>query len=191
MSEPAPRDRIAVRLSCGVYRLLLRTYPREFRDQYGREMLTVFRDRCRDAVRAGNLGAVYIHTFGDWFVTCLRERLSTRFEVYWFAAMAVGLFAAWVDFHNNEPQAPMLVIVIGSFILGAIRPHQAWLWGLIIGLCMPAAHLIGPHIGMHPIDAGTAGTTSGALSLIVLAIPAIICAYLGAGFRKLISTIAR
>jgi hypothetical protein len=201
MSESDPRDPASVRIASAVYRLLLRAYPREFRDHYSHEMLTVFRDRCRDAVRAGNLFAVCGQAFRDWLVTCIRERLTARprtrremFEslaVLRIAAIGAGLFAAWVDFHNDEPQAPMLVIVIGSFLLGVIRPQKAWLWGLIIGLCMPAAHLIGPRLGMHPIDAGTAATSSGALSLAVLIIPAIICAYLGAGFRKLISAITR
>jgi hypothetical protein len=31
-----------------IYRVLLRAYPREFRAEYGREMLQVFRDQCRD-----------------------------------------------------------------------------------------------------------------------------------------------
>lgn len=201
MSESGPRDRFSVRVACGLYRLLLRAYPREFRDHYSHEMLTVFRDRCRDAVRSGNLAAVCGHAFKDWLITCTREQLATRAGTYRqmfeslailrIAAVAAGLFAAWVDFHNDEPQTPMLVIVIGSFILGAIRPRQAWLWGLIIGLCMPAAHLIGPRLGMHPIDAGSSASSSGALSLAVLVIPAIICAYLGAGFRKLISAMTR
>lgn len=197
MSESDPRDRVSVRVAGSFYRLLLRAYPQEFRDHYSHEMLTVFRDRCRNAVRSGNLVAVCGHAFKDWLVTCIRERLAARprthrqmFEslaVLRIAAVAAGLFAAWVDFHNDEPQAPMLVIVIGSFILGALRPQKAWRWGAIIGLCMPAAHLIGPRLGMHRIDAGTAATSSGSLSLAVLVIPAILCAYLGAGFRKLIS----
>ena len=31
-----------------IYRLLLRAYPPEFRAQYGREMVLLFRDQCRD-----------------------------------------------------------------------------------------------------------------------------------------------
>lgn len=32
-----------------IYRLLLRTYPADFRAQYGREMILLFRDQCREA----------------------------------------------------------------------------------------------------------------------------------------------
>ena len=31
-----------------IYRLLLRAYPPAFRAEYGREMVLVFRDQCRD-----------------------------------------------------------------------------------------------------------------------------------------------
>lgn len=33
----------------GVYRLLLRAYPSEFRGQYEREMMLLFRDQCRES----------------------------------------------------------------------------------------------------------------------------------------------
>ena len=32
-----------------IYRLLLRTYPADFRGRYGREMMLLFRDQCREA----------------------------------------------------------------------------------------------------------------------------------------------
>jgi hypothetical protein len=40
-----------------VYRLLLRAYPPEFRAEYGREMVLLFRDQCRDS---------HVRTVGFW-----------------------------------------------------------------------------------------------------------------------------
>ena len=31
-----------------IYRLLLRAYPADFRAQYGREMVLLFRDQCQE-----------------------------------------------------------------------------------------------------------------------------------------------
>jgi hypothetical protein len=54
MSAP-PRTPLGVRApGCPgaaerIYRLLLRTYPADFRARYGREMILLFRDQCREA----------------------------------------------------------------------------------------------------------------------------------------------
>jgi len=46
-----------------IYRLLLRAYPPDFRAEYGREMVLLFRDQCRDGdVRTL---AFWVRVFGD------------------------------------------------------------------------------------------------------------------------------
>jgi putative ABC transport system permease protein len=57
----AARDRL--------YRLLLRLYPAEFQEEYGREMLQVFRDRAKHEPRA----RVWLDLVGDLVVTAPRE----------------------------------------------------------------------------------------------------------------------
>ena len=68
-----------------IYRLLLRAYPPEFRAEYGREMVLLFRDQCRES---------NVRTFGFWAAViwdlarsapalraeawCMRGRESTR-----------------------------------------------------------------------------------------------------------------
>lgn len=60
-------DQFPIALSVSVYRLLLFAYPEEFRQEYGGDMLQVFRDYClRDYRQSGPLGVL-----GLWAVTLL------------------------------------------------------------------------------------------------------------------------
>jgi hypothetical protein len=47
-----------LRASSLVYRALLRAYPKEFRDAYGREMEQTFRDLCREERRRGGMAGL-------------------------------------------------------------------------------------------------------------------------------------
>ena len=85
-----------VRWSSLAYRFLLRAYPRDFRLEYGREMLQVFRSRIRDLARDRDSAAIIafaIHILWDWFKTNLRERRDamTRSSKL---ALAAGLIPA-------------------------------------------------------------------------------------------------
>src|SRR5436190_24008805 len=52
----------AVRL----YRVLLRLYPAEFREEYGRELCLVLQDRCREQHSRAGLLLVWLHAeWGD------------------------------------------------------------------------------------------------------------------------------
>lgn len=68
-------------LSRRFYALLLAAYPREFRREYGGEMLLVFTERCRDETRAGGraaLARVWGETLADLALSAARERLDGR-----------------------------------------------------------------------------------------------------------------
>jgi len=56
-------------------------------------------------------------------------------------ALSGGIFAGWVDFNNNEPQAAVRVNLAVTFLLGLILPKRAWLWAVIVALCLPGVHL--------------------------------------------------
>ena len=68
-----------------IYRLLLRAYPPDFRAEYGREMVLLFRDQCRESdVRTVGFWAAVICDVARsapalraeaW---CIRGRESTR-----------------------------------------------------------------------------------------------------------------
>jgi len=64
---------------CRVYSVLLYAYPRDFRRQYGADMLRVFRDRCRDVARTADPMALIrfaTHVAADWLTTTVRERAA-------------------------------------------------------------------------------------------------------------------
>jgi hypothetical protein len=67
----------ALNRMCQVYRLLLRAYPRTFRETYSEEMARVFRDRGLEIARvdgASGLALYAILTSLDWLRTVIQER---------------------------------------------------------------------------------------------------------------------
>src|SRR5689334_4019653 len=89
-----PRRRTAADL---VYRVLLRAYPREFRRQYGDDMIEMFRDQHRaEAERgAGSVIALWAHVVVDALRNGLPERagaarrfLAARHRKEWPAYLA-------------------------------------------------------------------------------------------------------
>ena len=91
-------------------------------------------------------------------------------------AFAGGIFAGWVDFNNDEVQAAVLVILMVTFLLGMIIPSRAWLWAIIVGLCLPGFYLIAHGLGYQPVSPPSPGWYASLLALI----PASIGAYAGA-----------
>jgi hypothetical protein len=91
-------------------------------------------------------------------------------------AFAGGIFAGWVDFNNDEVQAAVLVILVMTFFLGMILPRRAWLWALIVALCLPGVYLIAVGLGYQPVSPPSPGWYASLIALI----PAFIGAYAGA-----------
>jgi hypothetical protein len=103
-------------------------------------------------------------------------------------ALAGGAFAGWVDFNNDEPQAAVLVILVVTFLLGLIRPRKAWLWAIIVALCLPGVYLLASGLGYQPVSPPSPGWYASIIALI----PAFIGAYSGALSRiMLISVFAK
>ncbi len=66
-------------VSSVIYRLLLKAYPREFREKFGPDMEQVFRDRCREErLQRGGFGLTkfWIRTLFDLSVTAPAEHLD-------------------------------------------------------------------------------------------------------------------
>ena len=63
-------------LSEKIYRLLLRAYPRRYRDQYGQPMEQVFRDQLRNAHTPAQLSALWVRTLGDWSKTVITRHVE-------------------------------------------------------------------------------------------------------------------
>ena len=60
-----------------VYRILLLTYPREFRLAYGHEMERLLREQYRAAARTRSLAWFVFLSVTDWLTTTVRERFDT------------------------------------------------------------------------------------------------------------------
>ena len=58
------------------------------------------------------------------------------------AALLFGLVAGWVDVHNDEVQAAVLVIVCGAGALGLTAPRLALVSGALVGLGVPIVHAV-------------------------------------------------
>lgn len=59
----------------GAYRTLLAAYPRDFRDEYGEDMVQVLGDQLRDCAPAERL-PVFLRAVADLFATATRERVT-------------------------------------------------------------------------------------------------------------------
>jgi hypothetical protein len=97
-------------------------------------------------------------------------------------ALVLGLCAGWVDLHNDEVQATVLVIVVSAGALGFLAPRSAVLAGLVVGLGVPIAHLYARLTEFalpYPVH-------NYAESFIAL-VPAVLTAVIGAGVRKVIT----
>jgi hypothetical protein len=100
-------------------------------------------------------------------------------------AFAGGIFTGWVDFNNDEVQAAVLVILAVTFLLGMILPRRAWLWAIIVALCLPGVYLIAVGLGYQPVSPPSPGWYASLIALI----PAFIGAYTGALARVAINSV--
>ena len=95
-------------------------------------------------------------------------------------ALLVGALAGYVDQHNDEVQATVLVLVVGMVVVGFLSPRWSWLAALIAGLCILAAALIARAMGLpqlYPVQPNVFAT-------LLAIIPAGIGALAGAMIRK-------
>jgi len=81
---------------CRIYSVMLYTYPREFRLQYGVEMQQFFHDRCRelagDRVGYGIWFRFALRTVADWIVSTVRERRAFKLVQEWAVTILLFLF---------------------------------------------------------------------------------------------------
>jgi hypothetical protein len=83
-------------------------------------------------------------------------------------------------------QASLLVLLLTAGGLGLIKPRSAWFAGLVVGSCLAAAHLAYLAWGVElPYPMSPSGWV-GALSLLLLLLPAFVAAYTGAAIGRAI-----
>lgn len=122
---PRPeRDERAAGASERIYRLLLRAYPRELRDEYADEMARLFRDLCREALedRGGpGLAALWARTVPELLYTALKERsmMSSRSTCRSVAGVAFAtVFVLLIPLLAGAPWSLFDFVVAGALVFG-------------------------------------------------------------------------
>ncbi len=166
--DPPERPRSSV----SIYRLLLRIYPRDFRDAYADEMAQAFRDMSRDWEESPM--AFWAHVVHDTLVSGLAERrdkMNRQTLGVLAAAAAVGVAIAWVDSRPNWDDTGISAgaLLLSSAVFGAAAPRTPWLWALAVGLWIPLFGILRDH--NYSVILVLAFTFAGA--------------YIGAGLRRL------
>ena len=59
--------------------------------------------------------------------------------VFWVIAAA---FLMRFELRTDDSGVVVLFILAITFVLGLLHPRHAWQWALLVGPCVPAAHLI-------------------------------------------------
>ena len=80
----AKRMNRSVAISNRMYRLLLKTYPTGFRNEYGEDMAQVFRDSCRDEFTRNGRSALlglWLFTVLDWAKTAADQHIQEAFQM--------------------------------------------------------------------------------------------------------------
>jgi NO-binding membrane sensor protein with MHYT domain len=90
--------------------------------------------------------------------------------------VSFGAIIGWIDLQASEVQPVVLLLLVSTALLGFAQPPRAWLWALIIGGGILAAHLIGPLVGFNPAYE----VKPNVLVTLIALIPAFIGAYIGA-----------
>jgi hypothetical protein len=114
-----------------IYRLLLRTYPADFRAEYGREMLLLFRDQCRDG------GARSLRFWARVMWDVVRSAPALRAEMWRARGHNTGLLEAIMKL------AATLTVLLGVFVavsalveaLGGVTetPGGRYLLAIVLG----------------------------------------------------------
>jgi hypothetical protein len=118
---------------------------------------------------------------GFWFV--VREGVMRALAYVVALILAVGVLVTVDRWGSSDDagQVSLAVLLLFGAVLGFAAPRWAWLAGLVVGAAIAVANMVyltwGP-ARAHPIEPGG---LAGAATLLVLIVPAMLAAYLGAG----------
>ncbi len=123
---------------------------------------------------------------GLFFSVKARHKLIAAIAPY-ISAIAIAALIGYVDQHNDEVWAALILILPSTFVFGFLLPRRAWQWALIIGGSVFLAGVIGVTIGYAPpchpgLDCPPPSFGRSIQALIAL-IPALVSAYVGAALR--------
>ncbi|HMF54963.1 MAG TPA: hypothetical protein VK619_01270 [Pyrinomonadaceae bacterium] len=90
-------------------------------------------------------------------------------------ALLFGGLTGYVDLHAAEAHLPLLLLLVFGGLLGLAQPRRAGIYALVLGLCVPAAHLMAALVDYSPPY-----EVASFQSTFVALVPALAGAYTGA-----------
>jgi hypothetical protein len=109
------------------------------------------------------------------------ERAQRAREVVsYLIAVAFGCFAVYVDGHNDEVQAAVLVLLVGGVAIGLVGARGRWIATAILGLSIVVSH---PIANLLQVGSEFARTPPN-LGMLIAFIPALIGTAVGVVLRS-------
>ena len=71
--------------------------------------------------------------------------------IAYLIAILGGLFAGYANIEVDDPTLAALLTAMVAMALGLWKPKRPWRWGLVVGLCVPAAQLLAYLKGVPPV----------------------------------------
>lgn len=65
-------------------------------------------------------------------------------------SVTLGALIGYGDYYASEVQGSVLLLLLFPFGLALTEPRGAWRWGLLVGLGVPCAHLLGLALRLPP-----------------------------------------
>lgn len=146
-----------------VYGAVTRLYPRPFRDEYGNDMVSLFRDQCRDEPTSRVLSRAVI----DLAITIPTQHLEAKMRrppsplvpVIYLAIALAGVLLTVVGGSNATTAIIGLAIALGAGTIGVIARRRTtpvrettltghWWKFLLAGACLIALVIIGAEVGI-------------------------------------------
>jgi hypothetical protein len=118
---------------------------------------------------------------GVWFVVKESVMRLLGYGLGLAAAVAALVTIDRIGTSDDSSQVSLLVLLVGSAVLGFVAPRWAWVAGLVIGSALAVAGMIYVAVWPGSTHPPAPGGTAGAATLFVLIVPALIGAYVGAG----------
>lgn len=166
------RDPVAVR----VYGVLTRLYPARFRDDYGNDMVSLFRDQCRDEPTSRVLSRAVV----DLAITIPTQHLEATMRrttgplvpIIYLAIALAGVLLTIVGGSNAMTAIIGLAIALGAGTIGVISWRRAtpvrettltghWWKFVVAGPCLIAIVIVAAGLGVEAWSLGVVTVLSG------------------------------
>ena len=130
----------------GLFRLLTRLYPAEFRRQYQHPMQQAFRDHLARAGTPAQRAALWIWTLSDLargvtvehIESWKTERIQTMKIAAYVLFLTILILLGRYELRTDDTGMVVFFILLSAFVLTWMNPERRWLWSLV-GWCVPAA----------------------------------------------------